>query len=72
MEVCMQAVKISPKFQVVIPRNIRESMKLRPGQHMQVVEYKNRIEFVPLRKMSTLRGFVRGIDTTINREEDHI
>ncbi len=66
----MDVVKISPKFQVVIPRRIRNSMHLRPGQKLQVVEYGNRIEFVPIRKIKQLRGFVKGIDTEFHREED--
>ncbi len=68
----METVKISPKFQVVIPRRIRDSMHLRPGQKLQVVEYSNRIEFVPIRKIEQLRGFVKGIDTDFHREEDRI
>lgn len=68
----METVKISPKFQVVIPRRIRNSMHLRPGQKLQVVEYSNRIEFVPIRKIEQLRGFVKGIDTDFHREEDRI
>lgn len=68
----METVKISPKFQVVIPRRIRNSMHLRPGQKLQVVEYGNRIEFVPIRKIEQLRGFVKGINTDFHREEDRI
>ena len=66
----METVKISPKFQVVIPQRIRKSMHLRPGQKMQVVEYGNRIEFVPVRKMKHMRGFVKGISTSFDREAD--
>lgn len=68
----MDAVKISPKFQVVIPRRVRDSMHLSPGQKMQVVVFGNRIEFVPIRKMSELRGFAKGIDTKSVREEDRV
>ena len=68
----MDAVKISPKFQVVIPRRVRKSMRLRPGQKMQVVEYGNRIEFVPIKAMSRLRGLAKGIDTTVAREDDRV
>jgi len=68
----MDTVKISPKYQVLIPRRIRDSMRLRPGQKLQVVEYNNRIEFVPIRKIEQLRGFVKGIDTRFCREEDRI
>jgi AbrB family looped-hinge helix DNA binding protein len=68
----MEAVKISPKFQVVIPRRIRESMHLRAGQKMQVVEFGNRIEFVPIQAMRKLRGISKGINTTLQREGDRV
>ncbi|MBD3244191.1 MAG: AbrB/MazE/SpoVT family DNA-binding domain-containing protein [Chitinivibrionales bacterium] len=68
----MDAVKISPKYQVVIPRRVRESMRLRPGQRMQVVEYDNRIELVPIQRVSRLRGFAKGINTRIEREGDRV
>ena len=68
----MQTVTISPKFQIVIPREVRESLHLRPGQKMQVVEYSGRIEFVPERDISELRGFLKGINTDFERENDRI
>jgi AbrB family looped-hinge helix DNA binding protein len=68
----MQSVKISPKFHVVIPRRIRESMHLRAGQKIQVVEHGNRIELVPVRRMKDLRGFVKGINTRFDRENDRV
>ncbi|MCK9996510.1 MAG: AbrB/MazE/SpoVT family DNA-binding domain-containing protein [Candidatus Krumholzibacteria bacterium] len=66
----MNTVTISPKFQVVIPREIREKMGLRPGQKVQVMAHDGRIEMIPLVPITDLRGFVRGIDTQINREDD--
>jgi AbrB family looped-hinge helix DNA binding protein len=63
-------VTISPKFQVVIPREIRESLGLESGQKVQAFEYEGRVEFVPVRKAKSLRGFVRGIDTSVAREAD--
>lgn len=68
----MLAVKISPKYQVVIPRIVRKSLHLRPGQKIQVVEYGNRIELVPVFPFSRLRGFVKGIDTTVERMDDRV
>ena len=64
----MQTVTISPKFQVVIPLAVRERLKLVPGIKMQVVQFDNRIEFIPVQPASTLRGSLRGIDTTIVRD----
>ena len=68
----MQTVTVSPKFQVVIPRPIRESLHVRPGQKMQVVEYEGRIEFIPERDITELRGFLKGINTEFEREEDRV
>lgn len=65
----MQTVTVSPKFQVVIPRHLRESMHRRPGQKLQVVAYQGRIELIPDREISDLRGFVKGINTDFEREE---
>ena len=68
----MDTVTISPKFQVVIPRAIRESLGLAPGTKVQVVQYENRIEFIPVRKMRKMRGFLKGIDTTVERDKDRV
>ncbi len=68
----MQAVTVSPKFQVVIPRSVRDSMHLHPGQKMQVVEYDGRIELVPERDIAELRGFLKGINTKFKREKDRV
>ena len=66
----MLAVTVSPKFQVVIPRPVRDHLRLFPGQKMQVVEYDGRVEFIPERDIAELRGFVKGIDTSFEREGD--
>ena len=68
----MQTVTVSPKFQVVIPRDVRDSMNLRPGQKMQVIEYDGRIEMIPERDITELRGFLKGINTEFKREEDRV
>jgi len=68
----MQTVTVSPKYQVVIPKNIRDALKLRPGQKMRVIEYDGRIELIPDRDISELRGFLKGIDTSIERERDRV
>ena len=63
---------MSPKFQVVIPRRVRESLGIRPGQKIQVLLYENRMEFIPLRDMREMRGFAKGIDTTVERDKDRV
>ena len=68
----MPAVTVSPKYQVVIPRAVRERLQLRPGQKMQVVEYEGRVELIPERDIQELRGFVKGIDTEFEREDDRV
>ncbi len=66
----METVTISPKFQVVIPKEIRKRLALSPGQKVQAIVYGDRIELVPLRPLKKMRGFVRGIDTRVEREAD--
>lgn len=66
----METVTISPKYQVVIPKEIRNSLHLIPGQKVQMIPYENRIELIPERKMSEMRGFLKGIDTSFTREID--
>jgi AbrB family looped-hinge helix DNA binding protein len=68
----MQLVTLSPKYQVVIPKSVRESLKLQPGQKMQIVEYAGRIELIPEREIKELRGFLKGINTEFRREEDRL
>jgi AbrB family looped-hinge helix DNA binding protein len=68
----MQTVTVSPKYQVVIPKAVREALHLRPGQKMQVIEYDGRIELVPERDIKELRGFLKGINTEFEREEDRV
>jgi AbrB family looped-hinge helix DNA binding protein len=68
----MNVVTISPKFQVVIPRDIRERLELEPGQKVQALVFGNRIEFIPLRPAREMRGFLRGLDTTVHRERDRL
>ncbi len=71
-EVVMLSVKVSPKFQVVIPKEIRESLKLSPGQQMQVILYDNRIELIPEKNIDELEGFLKGINTSFTRDNDRI
>lgn len=68
----MKSVIISPKFQIVIPREIRETLQLFPGQKVQVIVYGNRIELIPERKIKKMRGFLKGINTNIERELDRV
>ena len=68
----MNTVTISPKFQVVIPRKIREAMGLRSGEKAQVISYQNRIEIIPVREIRRLRGSLTGIDTAFEREGDRL
>jgi len=68
----MNTVTISPKYQLVIPRAIRELLGLKPGQKVQAIAYNNRIELIPVRSIRRMRGFVRGIDTGVEREDDRV
>jgi AbrB family looped-hinge helix DNA binding protein len=68
----MSMVTVSPKFQVVIPRAIREAMGLEPGQKVQVLQYQNRIELIPIRPIRSMRGFLNGIDTRVVRDGNRV
>lgn len=64
----VEQVKVSPKFQVVIPKPVRESLGIVPGQRLQVVQYGDRIKLLPVRDIGEMRGFLAGIDTRLEAE----
>jgi AbrB family looped-hinge helix DNA binding protein len=66
------AVTVSPKFQVVIPKEVRRKLGLSPGQRIQIVVYGDRIELIPLKPVKRMRGFLKGIDTRVPREKDRV
>ncbi|NJD67414.1 MAG: AbrB family transcriptional regulator [Candidatus Methylomirabilota bacterium] len=68
----MGQVTISPQFQVVIPKEIREKLGLEPGQKVEALMYDDRIELIPVRPTRQMRGFLKGIDTTVEREADRV
>ena len=68
----MSTVTISPKFQVVIPKEIREPLHLKSGQKVVMLPYGDRIELVPLKPLKQLRGFLKGIRTDVPRERDRV
>ena len=57
----MSMVTVSPKYQVVIPKDIREEMDIKPGQKVQMMIYRGNIVLVPLRPIEELRGFLQGV-----------
>lgn len=66
----MSIVTVSPKFQMVIPKEIRESLGIAPGEKLEVVQFEDRIELIPLKKLKNMRGFLKGMDTKVEREAD--
>ncbi len=66
----MDAVTVSPKFQVVIPLKVRQMLRIKSGQKMQVIAYNNRVVMLPVRPIQEARGSLKGMDTTIEREEE--
>jgi len=68
----MTIVTVSPKFQIVIPRPIRDSLGVRPGHKVRMIPYQDRIELIPFRPVQEMRGFLKGIDTTVEREPDRL
>ena len=68
----METVTISPKYQVVIPKLIRRKLGLCPGQKVQAIAYENRIELIPVRPVRKMRGFLKGLDPRIDRDDDRL
>ncbi|CAN5197392.1 hypothetical protein BH20ACI2_BH20ACI2_20970 [soil metagenome] len=68
----METVTLSSKFQIVIPRAVRERMNLTPGERFRVISYDGRVELIPVRPIEEMRGILKGIDTTIEREDDRV
>jgi AbrB family looped-hinge helix DNA binding protein len=68
----MTAVTVSPKFQVVIPKDVRESMGIVAGQMIQMLTFRNRIELIPIKPMEEMKGFLKGIDTEVKRDKDRV
>jgi AbrB family looped-hinge helix DNA binding protein len=68
----METVTVSSKYQVVIPRAVRERLGIRPGQKMQIIPYDGRIEVVPVLPAHELRGFLDDLENTFSREIDRL
>ncbi len=68
----MRAVTVSPKFQVVIPKEVRDSMGIVSGQKIQMLTYRNRIELILIKPMKKMKGFLKGIDTEVKRDKDRL
>ena len=68
----MDTVTLSPKFQVVIPQAIRKALRLTAGEKLRVLHYADRVEFIPVRPIRQMRGYLRGMDTTIEREANRL
>ena len=66
----MATITVSPKFQIVIPKEIRQKLNLKPGQKLQVIQLGDRIEFIVLKDIRDARGFLKGINTDVVRERD--
>ena len=68
----MLTVTVSPKYQIVIPKEVRDSLQVKPGEQFQVIEHEGRIEYIPVIPMKKARGLLKGMDTNIDREGDRI
>lgn len=66
----MPSSAVSFKYQVVIPKEILERLGIKPGQRVEVIPYEGRIELVPISAIEESRGFLKGIDSEIERELD--
>lgn len=65
----MTAVALSPKYQVVIPKDVRRQIPIKPGQKFEVIAFQGHIELVPVVPIRKLRGIAKGISTTVERDD---
>jgi len=65
-------VTVSSKYQIVIPHKIRKELNIQPGEKLQVIQYGDRLEFIPVRNIKDMRGFLKGMDTNMEREDDRM
>lgn len=65
-----EAVTVSSKYQIVIPRAVRRYLDLKPGQKLRVVLLDGQVRLVPVRPLAEMQGRFRGVDTHFEREED--
>ena len=63
---------VSSKNQIVIPREIRDNLQIKPGTKLEVISYGRRIEFIPVQPMKRMRGSLKGMNTEIVRESDRV
>lgn len=68
----MNLIKVSSKFQVVIPKEIRRNMNIKAGQILQIFQFGDKLELMPIKNLKTSRGFLKGIDVNITREKDRV
>ncbi len=68
----MLTVTVSPKFQIIIPKLVRQRLDIQPGQKLQIISFDGRIEYVLLKTIKEMRGFLKGIDTSVERDGDRI
>ena len=66
----MDTVTLSSKYQIVIPRSIREKWQVKPGQRVRLILYGKRLEIIPVRDIKDGRGFLKGMSSEIEREEE--
>ena len=66
------SVIVSSRYQITIPKQAREAARIKPGTELEVVVIGGHIRLVPVLSMESLRGSARGIDTTIEREDDRL
>lgn len=69
----MTSVALSPKFQIVIPKDVRKALNLVAGQRLEARVVGGHVELVPVLPMSAIRGMCPGINTDVpNDPEDAV
>ena len=68
----METVTVTNDFHVNIPDSIRQALDIEPGQEIALIEYQNIVRMIPVMPTECARGFLKGVDTYIEREPDRL
>lgn len=65
----METVKVSRKYQVVIPERLRREAGIRPGDKMVAISKRGIIQYIPVHTLRESKGMIPGLDVQGLRDE---
>jgi AbrB family looped-hinge helix DNA binding protein len=68
----MPTITVTSDYRITIPKEVRDALGIEPGQQVDVMQSGDRIELVPVQPMQDARGFLEGMSTELERDEDRL